>query len=78
MGWSTGSRLMSEVIEACESLISNYDIRVELYKQFINSFEDYDCDNLDECVEESTAFAAALKEVHPNWDDSIESYEEQD
>lgn len=71
MGWSSGSRLMSEIIEAIEDNVSNYETKVEIFKVLIEKFEDYDCDNLNECLDESIAFEEAYKSIHEDygWDD---------
>lgn len=68
MGWSSGSPVMAEMIEVMEELVSNYSTRVELYKRFIEIFEDNDCDTLDECVCESHAFDEAYKSIHEIYD----------
>lgn len=76
MGWNTGSELMSGVIETVEELVPNYDTRVELYKRFIELFEDQDCDVLDECLEESTAFEEAYNAIHEIYEAEMQNYED--
>ena len=50
MGWSTGSRLFSRIIEDLEDEITSTETRENIYKLLIPLFEDEDCDTLDECL----------------------------
>ena len=40
MGWSSGSQMMEEIIETVEDLVPNFNTRKEMYKRFIEIFED--------------------------------------
>lgn len=71
MGWSTGSSLMSDIISGIEETDLKHDVKVELYKILIEKFEDYDCDTLDECYDESEAFQEALFELHPDYAEEL-------
>jgi hypothetical protein len=46
MGWSTGSKIMGDIIEALIDTIILDDERAEVYSARIDIFENYDCDNL--------------------------------
>jgi len=76
MGWSSGSLMMSEMIEAMEELVPNYSARVELYKRFVEIFEEQDCDTLEECIDESTAFEEAYKSVHEIFETEMQNYDD--
>jgi hypothetical protein len=69
MGWASGSRLMSRVIEVIESAVTDFDARKAAYVGLIDEFEESDWDTQDECMGESEAFDAAMNEVHPGWFD---------
>lgn len=75
MSWSTGSVLMSEIIDTLKLHVHDEEIRQSIYKELIELFSVYDCDTLYECVENDEAFAAAYKEVA---DDFEEYYEEEE
>lgn len=66
MGWSTGSSLMNEMITIIEDHVPQYSARVDIFKDMIRSFEDYDADTLGECVEDndSSAFKEAYKSIY--------------
>jgi hypothetical protein len=50
MGWSSGSRLFSEMIEVLMNNVSESDVRAAVYDEFIDLFEYHDCDTLSECT----------------------------
>ncbi len=68
MGWSSGSRLAGELIEAAKDTISNPDDRQEFYELMIDRFKDFDCDTLDECVGIDPAFDDVWEKLYPNDD----------
>jgi hypothetical protein len=52
MGWASGSRLMTEIIEAFKPLTEvDHSLQVEFWKKVIAVFKNEDCDTLDECLE---------------------------
>lgn len=72
MGWSTGSRLMSEIIEMIEEHFPPIVGKDELFYNLIKIFTEYDCDTLDECLGQSPSFDDALSKHHAHfsdWDD---------
>jgi hypothetical protein len=80
MGWSKGSRMMSEIIETLMATVSDKVEREEAYSALIDIFEDYDCDTLNECLEIDEVFDEVYRERYPeedlieeeeleNWDD---------
>jgi len=69
MGWSSGSRLMSYIIESLDEHVDDMDTKRRIYLDLIEAFEDMDCDTLMECAEDSVEFKVALKEIHPDWFD---------
>jgi hypothetical protein len=75
MGWSSGSRLFSDLIDSLKKHITDEDTRQSVYEDFIEAFEDADCDTLQECEGEDYAFDAALKELHPDWFEDEEDEE---
>jgi len=79
MGWSSGSRLMTDIIFDLKKSEIDFDERKEVYKILIENFEHFDCDTLDECVGEDNAFDAIWNELNPEEnEDDEEEYEEDD
>jgi len=62
MGWASGSRLASELIEALAEIVDDDDVRQTFYSRMIEIFEDHDCDTLDECCGIDAAFDEAFDE----------------
>lgn len=74
MGWASGSRIMSEIIESVMENVSDEAEREDLYSDLIGIFEDFDCDTLHECLEIDEAYDAAFHEKYP--DDEEEELED--
>jgi hypothetical protein len=74
MGWSSGSRLAINLIEAAKDTISNSDDRQEFYELMIDYFRDFDCDTLDECVGVDPAFDGVWQKLYPS--DDYDDWEE--
>ena len=66
MGWSSGSELLRGVVLSTKKVVPKKH-RKELYKLFIDQFENRDCDTVDECRGIDSEFDQALKELHPEW-----------
>jgi len=79
MGWASGSRLASELIEAAKATITNEDERASFYKEMIYAFEDADCDTLDECVGSDDVFDDLWEELYPSddYDDENDYYDQE-
>lgn len=65
MGWSSGSRLMSVVIETIKENCDREGQREQIYKDLIIAFEDMDCDTLYECMGTDISFDIAMKTLYP-------------
>lgn len=65
MGWASGSRLMSDLIESVKDNVESYESRVDLYIEMIHNFEDADCDTLNECLGSDPAFDEAWNRCYP-------------
>jgi hypothetical protein len=68
MGWASGSRLVSQLIESAKDTISNTSERSYFYEQMIEIFEEFDCDTMDECVGVDTIFDEVWEKYHPSDD----------
>jgi hypothetical protein len=68
MGWASGSRLASELIDAAKATITNEVERTSFYEQMIYAFEDADCDTMDECVGRDEVFDEVWEELYPSDD----------
>lgn len=80
MGWASGSLLMTDIITAVSSIVDDDDTRKELYIQFIEAFEEYDCDTLDECIGEDDMFDSAYREIYADEveeEDVLEDWDEE-
>ena len=66
MGWASGSELLGDVILSTQKVVPKRH-RKELYKLFINHFEQFDCDTIGECTGLDPLFDQALKELYPDW-----------
>lgn len=69
MGWASGSTLFSAVIESIQTHVDVPDIRIQIYIDLIEAFEEADWDTVDECMGEDPAFDVAVKQLHPDWFD---------
>lgn len=67
MGWSSGSRIMNEIIEVLKDVVDDRDERFDVYYRLIEIFENNDCDTLDECLNEDTAFDEAYRDIYPEY-----------
>lgn len=63
MGWSSGSALMSQIIQNLKKVEKDEAQRKAVYMALIPPFEDHDCDTLYECADDDRAFKKALKEL---------------
>lgn len=77
MGWSTGSRILSEIIESIMENVADEAERSDIYSDLIGIFEDYDCDTIDECLEIDEVFDEVYNEKYPE-EDAIDLEEESD
>ena len=66
MGWSTGSSLMSDIIEQFEDLEIDDETKKKVYTTLIEAFDNYDCDTLFECVGVDDMYDDAYKEIFPD------------
>jgi N-acetylglucosamine kinase-like BadF-type ATPase len=66
MGWSSGTRLASELIATIDTQVDDFDTKVSIFEEMIESFETMDCDNLHEVLGESLAFAKAYYNLYPD------------
>lgn len=71
MGWASGSDLLGDVILSTQKVVPKR-FRKELYKLFIDHFENHDCDTICDCEGLDPEFDKALQELYPEW------FEEQD
>ena len=66
MGWASGSGLLGDIILSTQKVVPKRH-RKELYKLFVNHFEQYDCDTINECTGIDPEFDKALEELYPEW-----------
>lgn len=63
MGWSSGSGLMDRVIKLLKDDMGDPDKRFYFYMGLIDTFLDYDCDTLDECLGTDEEFDRAYRQT---------------
>jgi hypothetical protein len=63
MGWATGARVLSDIIEVVDRHVLDDSDKMGLYKDLIIIFEEYDCDNTDECLEIDSMFDEVYYEL---------------
>lgn len=68
MGWSSGSRIMSKIVDSLKPADINDATRTIIYEQIIEVFEENDCDTLMECLGEDLAFDRAYRNLNPTHD----------
>ena len=76
MGWSTGSSIFEEVSSILRSYVTDYQDRIDLYKELINIFENYDAELSDVYGSVDDAFDDAYDQLYPQ-DKEDEYYEEE-
>ncbi len=62
MSWASGSKVLSEIIEAVDRHVLDDSDKMSLYKDLILIFEEYDCDTIDECLEIDSMFDEVYSE----------------
>ncbi len=50
MAWSTGASIFAEIAETIFRYVPDEDDRKVIYQELVELFQDYDCDNLNECA----------------------------
>lgn len=50
MGWSSGSRLFSDIAEVIADNVADEEDRLVIYETMVSAFIDRDCDTLSECM----------------------------
>lgn len=77
MGWSSGTRLFVSIMDSIKDRV-DVDTREEIYYDIIEAFEDFDCDELQECMGDDPAFDKVFKEIHPEYFEEEENYSDDD
>jgi len=65
MGWSSGSELMTSIIQSMRDNIED-DVRFKIYKDIIKAFSYHDWDSAEECFEEDPIFDKAYQSLFPD------------
>ena len=71
MGWASGSELLVDIVLSTQKAVPK-KYRKELYKLFINHFEQHDCDTVCECEGLDPEFDKAIKELYPEYDEEYD------
>lgn len=76
MGWSSGSLIFRDLINTLVDAEIEDEVRSQIYESMIQTFEDYDCDNLDECLGKDKVFDDVFKELNPEYFEYFEDDED--
>jgi hypothetical protein len=74
MSWSSGSLIFRDLINALNDAEVDDSVRSQIYEAMIQTFEDYDCDTLDECLGKDKIFDEVYKELNPEYFEDDEDY----
>lgn len=69
MGWSGGSELMNEVIEAVKAEVLDADARMRIYEPIYRAFRKEDWDTVGESLGLDEAFDVVVKADRSGWYD---------
>lgn len=70
MGWSSGTRIFSEIMEVVKEHVDEAT-RKDIYEQLIEIFQEADCDNLEECLGEDDVFDDVWKELYSDTEEEL-------
>ena len=65
MGWSSGSRMMSDIIQLLKKHVKDDMKRSRIHYGLIEIFEENDCDTLYECRGEDPIFDVVFDTLYP-------------
>lgn len=72
MGWASGSSLVRQLIATIQENVGDPDLRLYIYTDLINAFEDADWDTQDEAMGIDEEFDRAIYQIHPDWKEDDE------
>lgn len=81
MSWKRGSDLFESIISTLLENVDDDDVRVSIYKDLIEEFENFNCDTLGELLSSTKdkAFIDAFSELHPDEDCyQVNSYDDEE
>ena len=65
MSWSRGEPLLQELVDTIDSFVGNSTVRKAIYREFIEVFEEYDCDNFSTITKKNKEFRIVEQGVYP-------------
>lgn len=68
MAWSTGSQIFEEIAAVLRSNVSDYQDRIDIYRELIPIFESYDAELYDVFESVDEAFDDVWRELNPDSD----------
>jgi hypothetical protein len=72
MGWSRGSTIFDDIIDSLIEADVDDEQRKLIYTKLIETFQDYDCDTLFECMKKDPIFDKVFKEIEDIDDSTYE------
>ena len=76
MGWSTGSEILSALVDIIVENVADTNVRENMYRSIVELFEDHDCDTFDECAGDDPVLDNVLKDM--GWIDQEDEDEDED
>jgi hypothetical protein len=74
MSWGKGSELFSDVVEIIAENVVDDNVRKLIYMRLIESFQNYDCDTLDECTDIDPVLDILLEEMFESEEDEEDEW----
>ena len=67
MGWSRGSTIFDDIIDALLEAEVDDSQREIIYTRLIDTFQSHDCDTLFECTKKDDVFDKTLKQIDADY-----------
>lgn len=65
MAWTSGSQILGQIVENLTDSDVSYDDRKLVYEILLETFEDFEAKNLEECIDIDPAFDEVWNEKYP-------------
>jgi hypothetical protein len=74
MSWGKGSELFSDIVEIIAENVVDDNVCKLIYMRLIESFQNYDCDTLDECTDIDPMLDILLEEMFESEEDEEDEW----
>jgi len=66
MGWGSGARVFSKIIDAVQPHVESAEARKAIYEPIIQAFSDQDWDTQLECLGKDPVYDELIREMYPD------------